>query len=453
MSRPEPPAVVRARVVAYLRRAVPELALEEAEQALVAVNAHRHVGLHRLDDHLRQHPDALRSGDAATPPSLHRLLRHLHAAGHQVTVPACARCGKQRRLPERSPQGRICSSCAAAGRMRACIRCDVVRVVASVLPEGPLCSSCVAADPSRHERCSVCERRARVNRRLADGRPVCAACAQRPAEPCSSCGRTGLVARRLETGPLCDSCYRAHRLPRECGLCGRTTVIRVRARNGAPELCRSCAKGPVAVCVGCRRVRPCTGLRAGVPRCSSCRSQPVVPCTRCGQHKRRRARWPLGGVCASCYGYIRSHPRPCATCGRTRPLVGPGPGGRGTCGVCSGAPNAYLCSTCGSGRETERGARCARCIVRDRLATEFLSSRGEVPAEVRPLLEALVRAPRARSILVWLDKPRGGAACLRRLLDDDLPLTHETLDSAGPGQGASVVASHPRPPRCPSGTQ
>ncbi len=30
---------------------------------------------------------------------------------------------------------------------------------------------------------------------------------------------------------------------------------------------------------------------------------------------------------------------------------------------------------------------------------------------------------------------RGGAACPRRLVDDDLPLTHETLDAAGPGQG------------------
>lgn len=136
MSRPEPPAVVRARVVAYLCRVLPVLAVEEAEQALAAVNAHRHIGLRRLDSHLRQHPDALSSGDADMPPSLHRLLRHLHAAGYQVTVPACAQCGKQRRLPERSPQGRVCSSCAAAGRMRLCVRCGVVRVVAAVLPEG-----------------------------------------------------------------------------------------------------------------------------------------------------------------------------------------------------------------------------------------------------------------------------------------------------------------------------
>jgi hypothetical protein len=57
-----------------------------------------------------------------------------------------------------------------------------------------------------------------------------------------------------------------------------------------------------------------------------------------------------------------------------------------------------------------------------------------VPTEVRPLIDALVRASRARSNLVWLDKPRGGAVHLRRLVEDDFPLTHETRDSAGPGQ-------------------
>ncbi|CAL9669568.1 hypothetical protein SUDANB2_07341 (plasmid) [Streptomyces sp. enrichment culture] len=107
--------------------------------------------------------------------------------------------------------------------------------------------------------------------------------------------------------------------------------------------------------------------------------------------------------------------------------------------MCCGAPNAYLCSTCGSGRETDRGTRCSRCVLHDRLTTEFLNSHGEVPSEIGPLIEILLRAPRARSILVWLDKPRGGAACLRRLIHDDLPLTHEALDSAAPGQGPALL--------------
>ncbi|MCG8969604.1 MULTISPECIES: hypothetical protein [Streptomyces] len=107
--------------------------------------------------------------------------------------------------------------------------------------------------------------------------------------------------------------------------------------------------------------------------------------------------------------------------------------------MCCGASNAYLCSTCGSGRETDRGPRCSRCVLRDRLATEFLNSHGEVPSELDPLIAILLRAPKARSILVWLDKPRGGAECLRRLIHDDLPPTHEALDSAGPGQGPALL--------------
>lgn len=42
----------------------------------------------------------------------------------------------------------------------------------------------------------------------------------------------------------------------------------------------------------------------------------------------------------------------------------------------------------------------------------------------------LLRAPRARSALVWLTKPHSGAALLRHLLASGAPLTHHTLDSA-----------------------
>ncbi|MFD5753279.1 hypothetical protein [Streptomyces sp. NPDC127033] len=78
-------------------------------------------------------------------------------------------------------------------------------------------------------------------------------------------------------------------------------------------------------------------------------------------------------------------------------------------------------------------------MLRDRLATEFLTSNGKVPSELGPLIEILLRAPKAHSILVWLDKPRGGAECLRRLIHDDIPLTHEALDSAAPGQGPALL--------------
>ncbi|MFH8573243.1 hypothetical protein [Streptomyces sp. NPDC017993] len=52
MSRPQTQGVFRARPVAYLCAALPDLDADAAEQALVAVNAHRHVGLRRLDHHL-----------------------------------------------------------------------------------------------------------------------------------------------------------------------------------------------------------------------------------------------------------------------------------------------------------------------------------------------------------------------------------------------------------------
>lgn len=91
-----------------------------------------------MDKHLRAHPDTVISGDADAPPSVHRLLRHPHAGGHPVTVAAWGGCGQQRPLPERGPQGRVCSSCACEGRMRLCYRCGPERVVAAALAQGPL---------------------------------------------------------------------------------------------------------------------------------------------------------------------------------------------------------------------------------------------------------------------------------------------------------------------------
>ncbi|WP_153183256.1 hypothetical protein [Streptomyces sp. E5N91] len=55
------------------------------------------------------------------------------------------------------------------------------------------------------------------------------------------------------------------------------------------------------------------------------------------------------------------------------------------------------------------------------------------------MTEALLRVPRARSVLVWLDKPRGGAESLRQLIRSGFPLTHEALDSVGPGQGVATL--------------
>lgn len=425
MTRPEPAEIVRARLVARLREVLPGLDEAAALAALTAANAHRHIGLHRLDDHLRAQPGALVSASTDAPPALVRLLRHLHAAGHPVYVPVCAHCGRQTKLPEVRPGGRVCSNCAALTRVRECARCGRPGTISELTSAGPMCGGCYAADPARHELCGGCGRRARVHVRLPDGGALCKRCGRHPAAPCSRCEVTRPIARRTGNKPLCGACLQELLLPRACVRCGKITVIAVgEARN----LCSGCAR--LAVCIECGRLRPCTGATTTAPRCKTCVPKPVGMCARCGTQRQIRALWPLGGVCAGCYGFVRAHPQRCTACGTIRPLIGRDGNGDRTCGVCAGAANPYLCATCGSGIETDRGPRCARCVLRDRLADEFTGPDGQVPAEIRPLADALLDVPRARSVLVWLDKPRSGARLLRHLVREGAAISHEALDSA-----------------------
>ena len=102
--------------------------------------------------------------------------------------------------------------------------------------------------------------------------------------------------------------------------------------------------------------------------------------------------------------------------------------------------------------EADRAALCARCVLRDRIDDEFAGADGRVPPEIRPLLDALFAAPRARSILVWLNKPHGGAQLLRQLVREGSEITHEALDAVGQrqcavGLRASLVHVGVLPPR------
>ncbi|MFJ9460814.1 hypothetical protein ACIRST_37820 [Kitasatospora sp. NPDC101447] len=282
------------------------------------------------------------------------------------------------------------------------------------------------------EPCRDCGRHQRVHRRLPDGQALCQACGRQPPEPCGVCGRTAPVAARPDGKPHCPTCYDRNLRPeRTCGGCGQVTAIDVRARDGRPDLCRRCWQAQETVCSACGRIRPCTRISAGAPICGTCRKRTIrqAACSLCQQVRRISARWPLGSVCATCYNHVRGHPAPCTECGQIRPLTGRTEHGEPLCGQCSGARNAYLCPTCGSGEETDRHGRCARCVLRDRLANEFTGPDGTTPTQLTPLVEALVRVGRARSILTWLSKPHGGAQLLRDLAASGTELTHEALDA------------------------
>jgi hypothetical protein len=121
--------------VAQVAGALPAIGAEEAKASLGAAVPATMKGkgparcLEELAAHMTAHPDALTSGSSLCPAALLRLAHVLHGAGHLVTRPGCAHCGKitadLRALRE---EGRICSSCDSRSRRGTCSRCGATGV-------------------------------------------------------------------------------------------------------------------------------------------------------------------------------------------------------------------------------------------------------------------------------------------------------------------------------------
>jgi len=111
-----------------------------------------------------------------------------------LTMPSCARCGRDGRPLFRTAGGSMCKPCAARVRTAACAHCGEVKAIA--------------------------------------GRDAAGRC-------------------------ICERCRRRDRGHRRCGRCGREAPIAVRARDGAPDICVNCYRMPSAVCSGCGKCRPC----------------------------------------------------------------------------------------------------------------------------------------------------------------------------------------------------
>jgi hypothetical protein len=323
------------------------------------------------------------------PPAAGRLVAELIARGSAtLTPPACARCGRAGMPLTRADGGAMCKPCAARTRTAACARCGVVKAVAG----------------------------------------------------------------RDDAGqPICERCRRHTRGHRQCGLCGRTTSITVRARDGAPDICRNCYRLPEAVCGACGKKRGCNFAGTSTPVCPSCSPRAVARCARCGQNRPPQARWPEGPVCDPCYTAALRRRGRCASCGQQRRLVAPpGPDAR-TCAACAGIPVTCACADCGLEDKLYERGRCERCSLRRRTAALLAGPGGQIPAWLQPVSEAICAARAPKSALNWLRR-NGGAAILAQLAAGTLPATHQALDAHPRRRAAdhlrhALVAGAVLPPR------
>ncbi|WP_439659167.1 hypothetical protein ACSHWB_43440 [Lentzea sp. HUAS TT2] len=170
------------------------------------------------------------------------------------------------------------------------------------------------------------------------------------------------------------------------------------------------------------------------PVCARCR-RPV--CTDTAKIRRNdprvrvRMRWPEGPVCVRCYTRALDTYGICAGCGVERLLPGLGSCGTPVCTDCAGGLGQFRCPTCGREAALYTRMACAQCVLAARLAVVLDAGDGTVRPELVPFYKAVCAMPRPRRGLVWLAKPHV-PPILRALALDEVPLTHDGLDTLRP---------------------
>ena len=176
-------------------------------------------------------------------------------------------------------------------------------------------------------------------------------------------------------------------------------------------------------------------------------------CSRCHRKANTlRVYWPGDQLCHSCfYTAMRTHGI-CPNCGHDGVLPGrlnrtdPRP----VCLTCAAIPGDYACRTCGHEGEIHRRGECARCALRDDLCKILLHHPAD-PAAMETLLEVLCGVDRPESILTWKRNIQV-LQLLGGITSGAIPLTHDGLDTAGPGRHiehlrSMLVHHHLLPPR------
>lgn len=127
--------------------------------------------------------------------------------------------------------------------------------------------------------CGNCGRDRRVNARRADGAALCVTCyatTRVSSDICDKCSAIGPLAVRAggkggHEQSLCGRCYRHPK--RECGVCGRTRRVALKATAFEPDICPTCFQAPMVNCSVCGQ--HALGRRTtnhGKPWCFGCQA-------------------------------------------------------------------------------------------------------------------------------------------------------------------------------------
>ena len=424
----------RTRIRAVLITIVPELSEAGWATALQAIESQRGIGLRDLDEHLAAHPGALTSGDPRCPLAVVKFTRALNAAGHTAIVPpGCLACGRNTvELPFNSPAGRSCRRCYVRANEKTCARCGQTGHIAARREEGGICRSCYVIDPQVLEECGACGRARRPPSGAQTARRSARAAGDRLPAP----ARAAALSSPLRSVPRAHTATPATggsaSLGGPAGGAGSSGPSRSRQPRTVPTFATT-----AAACCHRPPARPAVMIKPGYNHavqgfvCRSCRPHHEEPCSDCGQLRRVHARWARGPVCPGCYVRILSHPARCPQCGTARPLIARAADGTPVCGPCTGIPDAYLCSGCGSSGRLYAKGLCARCLLPRRLRHHLAGPDGQVSGQLAPVLSALTAAKNPHGVLWWLQHSPN-ARLLAELAASGEPLSHDLLDDLPP---------------------
>jgi hypothetical protein len=138
-------------------------------------------------------------------------------------------------------------------------------------------------------------------------------------------------------------------------------------------------------------------------------------------------------VCSGCYARACETYGLCPGCGTDRLLPGLNASRQPVCTDCAGGIGDFTCQRCGQEAWRQRKRVCARCVLREQLATALDDGTGSVRAELVPFLEHLCAMRRPRSGLLWLTKPHT-IRLLTQLARGTVPLTHDGISTLTPHQ-------------------
>ncbi|MGH2969815.1 MAG: hypothetical protein ACRDK0_12235 [Solirubrobacteraceae bacterium] len=108
------------------------------------------------------------------------------------------------------------------------------------------------------------------------------------------------------------------------------------------------------------------------------------------------------------------------------------------CVDCAGISTSFICASCGSEDELWFARTCLRCSLRRRATTVVSDGSGQVPAELRPVFEAIATMTDPWAGLIWLQS-QAVRDRLAALATGAVPISHEGIDRLDPGRGREYL--------------